>query len=281
LGLLLLLSGCSVLRNLTPVDLKPTDLVGVWRGDGRLQNSAGGTPSIEFTANGYFYADDLGYVHATSEPNWDAVPGSGQWQLEDSSGRRDGALSSVALFQDIIDGKPDTNAFDGLDAQRGSDGIELIAYIGDPDDGNVVLYRRCDDCTGLAPARPSLGVAAAPDPAQLVGVWQDQHGGMLTLDAGGGYVTTDLRPLDLPLDEVYDRPVPSTGTWSVKPPSYDPHGTATTVVIVIDTVDGDRSFGNRSLRIIDTGTELILATESSDPAVREQFIYRRTPPQAR
>jgi hypothetical protein len=72
-------------------------------------------------------------------------------------------------------------------------------------------------------------------------------------------------------------PVSAAGTWSVAPPTHDPKGTATNVVIVIDTLGGNKSFGNRRLRILDDDTQLILSTVSSDPSIREPAVFHRAP----
>jgi hypothetical protein len=61
-------------------------------------------------------------------------------------------------------------------------------------------------------------------------------------------------------------PLPSTGTW--KTVDKD-------VQLDIKVVAGQRSFGVRLLHVYADVATLTLASYTSDPQVREQYVYRR------
>ncbi|MCW3817714.1 hypothetical protein ONA91_24990 [Micromonospora sp. DR5-3] len=132
---------------------------------------------------------------------------------------------------------------------------------------------RCDSCAHLAPKRKPLGISVIADPARLAGQWKDQHGSILTLNGDGTYAAQDLRfayvgsEKLLPLRvDLRHEPLPSTGTWKV---------VKNDVQLDIKLVAGRRSFGVRLLHVYADGATLTLASYTSDPEVREQYVYRR------
>jgi hypothetical protein len=261
-------------------DLTPAALIDVWRSD------RGDT--IAFTANGEFFGDDVKYMFAGSDLashldlSQDKATGSGQWHLKTPLSDPNGKRAFVGLSFDVVANQPSRTAIQLL-ARGNGESIELAYHVGDPDLNNVVTYRRCDDsCPHVSPNRPALGVPTPAGREQLVGVWRDQHGAQLALDADGSYRAEDLRfayvgsEVLLPPGVSPKGPLSSEGTWSTKPPPHDPAGPATTIVLDIGTVAGQPSFGTRPLRIYANGQDLVLATASSKPDVIEQGVFHRT-----
>lgn len=72
-----------------------------------------------------------------------------------------------------------------------------------------------------------------------------------------------------------DGPLSADGSWSTASPDHDPTGPETTIVLAIETLAGRPSFGIRSLRVYADGGELVLATQSTNPEVLEQHVFRR------
>jgi hypothetical protein len=262
------------------VDMTPGDLIGVWsndRGD-----------SIEFTADGEFFADDLKYMFARSglavdlDLSQDTASASGRWSLTAPRNNPNGKRSFVELNFDVIANQP-TAAGTDLLARQGDGRVELGYNVGDPDLNNVVIYVRCDDnCSHLRPDRPPLGVPTAASRHELSGVWRDQHGAQLVLDADGTYTAEDLRfayvgaekllPYGLSLQ---DGRLSSEGSWSTTSPEHDPAGPETTISLAIETIAGRPSFGTRPLRIYADDQKLVLATVSSNPEVVEQHVFHK------
>ena len=290
LGVLLVLAGCGLGGALsagdgqrTWVDLTPAALVGVWRSD------RGDT--IEFTADGEFFGDDVKYMFTDSDLapdldlSQDRAIGSGRWHLTTPLGDPNGKHAFVGMSFDVVANQPTALEIGKLLARRNDDRIELGYNIGDPDLHDVVIYLRCDNsCSHLAPDRPSLGVPTAARRAQLIGVWRDQHGRPLALNADGSYTAEDLRFAYVGAEKLLPYGISleggalnSEGSWSMKPPSHDPSGPATTTVLAIGKIAGRPSFGTRPLRIYADGQELVLATFSSNPDVVEQHIFHRIP----
>ncbi|WP_159451113.1 hypothetical protein [Micromonospora cremea] len=287
LGVLLLLAGCGLGEALsagdgqrTWVDLTPAALIGMWRSD------RGDT--IEFTADGEFFGDDVKYMFADSDLasnldlSQDRATGSGRWHLTTPLGNPNGKHAFVGLSFDVVANQPSRVEIDKLLARRNDDSIELGYNVGDPDLNDVVSYLRCDNsCPHVAPSRPSLGVPTAAGRGQLIGVWRDQHGARLALNADGSYTAEDLRfayvgaEKLLPYGISLEGALSSEGTWSMKPPPHDPFGPATTTVLAIGKIAGKPSFGTRPLGIYADGQDLVLATFSSNPEVIEQHTFRR------
>ncbi|WP_161557762.1 hypothetical protein [Micromonospora sicca] len=87
------------------------DLAGVWQGDQR-----GGV--IEFTADGNFYADDVGYMFvgftdvlpAGFDIKHDKSPGSGQWSIGKLLGHSQAPSGLIDLYFDVLAKRPTAGA---------------------------------------------------------------------------------------------------------------------------------------------------------------------------
>lgn len=273
LGVLLTLAGCALGEALAPgpdtsswADLSPSTIVGVWRG------SQG--DHLEFTDSGEFYGDDVTYLFAGRrlddmvDLSQDTATGSGRWELTAARGA-EGKKSFVDLTFDVVANQPILTSGYQLLGTVGEGAVELHRYAG----GNERTYLRCDSCAHLAPKRKPLGMPVVADPAKLAGRWTDQHGSVLTLNGDGSYAAQDLRfayvgsERLLPLGvDLRHEPLPSTGTWKA---------TTKDVQLDIKVVAGRRSFGTRLLHVYADGATLTLASYTSDPEVREQYVYRR------
>lgn len=283
-AVLLALSACALgdIFNAGPdnrADMTPGDLVGVW------QDSAT-THTIEFTAEGEFYADDIAYLFVGSaylpagfDPQRDRAPGSGAWSLDRSLAEPGGPHSIIGLQFDVLARRPTLTAGGGLAAETYSDGLHVSHY---GSYGNSVIYRRCGQCAHVAPDHIALGTWVEATAPQLMGAWRDQAGGTLTFAADGTFIATDIAYmyagatayLPAGLDPRLG-PIPGHGTWQLVSPPADP-GRPAAVRIVFDTVSGRRTFFvGRQLTAYQVGGALTLVSATTDPSILERRVYHR------
>lgn len=260
--------------------MTPDELVGVWPSDRGY--------SIEFTAEGEFFGDDLKYMFTHSDLgsdldlSQDTAPASGRWSLATALDDPNGKHAFVELHFDVIANQPAAVGTDLL-ARQADDRIELGYNIGDPDQDNVVVYVRCSDgCPRVRPERPPLGVPTFVSRHELIGLWRDQHRARLMLRADGTYAAEDLRFAYVGAEELLpygislrDGQLSSDGSWSTTPPVYDPTGPETMVMLAIETIADRPSFGTRPLQIYADDQELLLSTLSSNPEIVEQRVFRK------
>ncbi|MFC4090256.1 hypothetical protein [Micromonospora sicca] len=267
------------------VEMTPDDLVGVWQGDQR-----GGV--IEFTADGDFYADDVGYMFvgftdvlpAGFDIKHDKAPGSGQWSIGKLLGHSQAPSGLIDLHFDVLAKRP-TAGGNSVEAQRSDGAIVLVHYIGDPDASNTVVYRKCQArCSHIAPKRKALGKRIDVTPGQLVGAWKDtKRGSTIVFDRDGGFRGDDFSylfggdrfALPVNFDRAHDR-APGVGTWKLERPQSDSAGPNSNVHLLFTNVAGQpRHIGSRPMQIFASGSSLVLVNYSSDPSVNEQRTYTK------
>ncbi|GIG62695.1 hypothetical protein Lfu02_70670 [Longispora fulva] len=261
-----------------PADLTPEGLVGVWR-------TSDGGRAVEFTAEGDFYATDVGFMFLDfdggrlangTDLRREKVSGSGQWALDPAGDRTGAPVSRVGLHFDALGGGAHRAAME-IHAQWSDSGIALVHYVGDPDSNDTISYVKCAaNCPNPAEGHPVPGERIGATAGQMAGTWRDvEHGGSITLDKDGRFRGSDF---SYQFDVRWFGPgvLPGTGTWSVERPPGDRAGALAGIRLLFGEVAGHAVHGdNRTMRVYRIGEVMALVSVTSDPTVNPRFVYMR------
>lgn len=155
-------AGCSLGEVLAdhgdPVDMRPADLVGTWRG--------GTQRVITFAEDGGFTAGWLPYEEFDEFLPVDFDPaanvtGSGIWALRPPFENPDGPASTVALsFHELAGARNGSGAFEHSALRQGGRVLLFFFYVG-PGGNSWTAYERCADCPSEPAPAPSPSLRAS------------------------------------------------------------------------------------------------------------------------
>jgi hypothetical protein len=126
---------------------------------------------------------------------------------------------------------------------------------------------------------PGVAIGAA----DVIGVWQSDDGGSLSMWPDGRFVGTDLRGVLLPnfpqhLPAGVDQSstgLSAAGSWSLEPPLGQSDQPKTYLKLKFDAVNGEPVAVGGGLRAEREGEKTVLVEYDGDPDREARYIFRR------
>jgi len=156
--LVLMSAACVPIGRDDRVDMKEADLVGDW--------TSTDSRTFTFDAGGRFVATGLphqklerftGVLPPGFDPARDKLDGSGEWKLEAPRDDPRTPRNHVDLFLRQLSGRQVAVGMD-LRVERRDGKVVLAYYLSDPDQGNRIVYEKCEQpCAGATPEPTATG----------------------------------------------------------------------------------------------------------------------------